>query len=279
MEHVPKGKNGGPLENTALKTLQQIQVTPALGESSYDAISRRLESVSTLSDAFSCVSDMCTRYGFSHFMIAHPPDVGCSMVADDILLTNLPLYLVDDLISLDMFDDWSVLTHLNTTSTPFIWSKRNGIVGDGDGDGGSGEDEGAKLTGADALIASEIDTQFAHCIQTPTRGQKRAFIILYSEALEEFDITFELVVLFQNVFNRIETLAIDRVRDTGSELNKRELECLNWAAAGKTSGEIAVIVSLSEHTVNHYLNSCCKKLDCVNRTQAVARAIRTRVIK
>ena len=169
MEHVPKGKNGGPLENTALKTLQQIQVTPALGESSYDAISRRLKSVSTLSDAFSCVSDMCNRYGFSHFLIAHPPDVGCSMVAEDILLTNLSLYLGDDLISLGMFDDWSVLTHLNTTSTPFIWSKRNGIVGgedDGDGNGGGGGDEGARLTGADALIASEIDTQFAHCNQT-----------------------------------------------------------------------------------------------------------------
>ena len=276
----PKGKNGRPLEKTALKTLQQVQVTPALGECAFDVISNKLESVITLSDAFSCVSDMCSRYGYSHFLIAHPPDVACSMVAEDILLTNLPLYLVDDLVTMDLFSDWSILEHMNDTSAPFSWSKASGVnalpfvLEDAANSVGSVE-----LTGADALIANEIEAQFAHCIQAPTRGQKRAFIALFSDTNSMFDIEFELVVLFQKIFDRIETLAISRVRDTGSELNKRELECLNWAAAGKTSSEIAVIVSLSEHTVNHYLNSCCKKLDCVNRTQAVARAIRMRVIK
>ena len=276
----PEGKNGGPVEKTALKTLQQIQVTPALGESAFDVISTKLGSVSTLSDAFSCVSDMCTRYGYSHFLIAHPPDVAQSMAAEDILLTNLPLYLVDDLVTMELFDDWSILEHMNNTSAPFCWSKTKGINHQPFAvNGGSDQIGSIELTGADALIANEIEAQFAHCIQAPTRGQKRAFIALFSDTQTEFDVEFELVVLFQKIFDQIETLAISRVRDNGSELNKRELECLNWAAAGKTSGEIAVIVSLSEHTVNHYLNSCCKKLDCVNRTQAVARAIRMRVIK
>jgi len=196
------------------------------------------------------------------------------MVADDVLLTNLPLYLMDDLVTLNLFDDWSILTELGNTSAPFAWSKRQGVV-----NARNEQIIDTELTGADALIASEIDAQLAHCIQAPTRGQKRAFITLFSESQTDFSIDFDLVVLFHEIFDHIETLAINRARDSGSELNKRELECLNWAAAGKTSGEIAVIVSLSEHTVNHYLNSCCKKLDCVNRTQAVARAIRTRVIK
>ena len=67
-------------------------------------------------------------------------------------------------------------------------------------------------------------------------------------------------------------------RKQHSDLSDRELECLRWAAAGKTSGEIATIVELSEHTVNHYLNSSCKKLDCVNRTQSVAKALRQNLI-
>ncbi len=200
------------------------------------------------------------------------------MAAEDILLTNLPLYLVDDLVSLELFGDWSILAHVNNTSAPFAWSKLRGIHFDSFPHGEVYDDDN-ELGGADAMFASEIEAQFAHCIQTPTRTQKRTFITLFSESQNVFDLEFELVVLFQKIFNQIETLALKRGRDTGSELNKRELECLNWAAAGKTSGEIAVIVSLSEHTVNHYLNSCCKKLDCVNRTQAVARAIRMRVIK
>ena len=43
---------------------------------------------------------------------------------------------------------------------------------------------------------------------------------------------------------------------------------------GKTSSEIATIVGLSEHTVNHYLISSTKKLESSNRIHAVANALR-----
>lgn len=67
-----------------------------------------------------------------------------------------------------------------------------------------------------------------------------------------------------------------RVSET---LTDREIDCLNWTAAGKTSAEIADILSLSEHTVNHHLNRATKKLNTVNRTQAVAKALRAGLIK
>ncbi|MNY40575.1 HTH-type quorum sensing-dependent transcriptional regulator VjbR [compost metagenome] len=62
-------------------------------------------------------------------------------------------------------------------------------------------------------------------------------------------------------------------------MSEREIDCLNWTAAGKTSAEIAEIMMLSEHTINHYLNRATKKLDTVNRTQAVAKALRVGLIK
>jgi DNA-binding CsgD family transcriptional regulator len=61
-------------------------------------------------------------------------------------------------------------------------------------------------------------------------------------------------------------------------LNVRETECLKWVAAGKTSSEIAQITTLSEHTVNHYLAICCRKLDAVNRIQAAVKAVRLGII-
>lgn len=71
--------------------------------------------------------------------------------------------------------------------------------------------------------------------------------------------------------------------DTGQSrppetLNARETECLKWAAAGKTSSEIAQITALSEHTINHYLATCCRKLDAVNRIQATVKAVRLGII-
>lgn len=62
------------------------------------------------------------------------------------------------------------------------------------------------------------------------------------------------------------------------QLSDRERDCLNWTAAGKTSSEIACILQLSDHTINHYLTSAARKLDAVNRVQAVAKAIRLQLL-
>jgi DNA-binding CsgD family transcriptional regulator len=61
-------------------------------------------------------------------------------------------------------------------------------------------------------------------------------------------------------------------------LSVREREVLRWTAQGKTSIEIGQILTLSDHTVNAYMTSAMKKLDCVNRTQLVAKAIRLKLI-
>ncbi|MBX4955426.1 LuxR family transcriptional regulator [Rhizobium lentis] len=61
-------------------------------------------------------------------------------------------------------------------------------------------------------------------------------------------------------------------------LSARELEVVRWTAQGKTSIEIGQILTLSDHTVNAYMTNAIKKLDCVNRTQLVAKAIRLKLI-
>ncbi|WP_310296009.1 helix-turn-helix transcriptional regulator [Rhizobium sp. BE258] len=58
----------------------------------------------------------------------------------------------------------------------------------------------------------------------------------------------------------------------------REIECLGWAAAGKSSFETAAILRISAHTVNGYMKSAMRKMDVVNRMQAVAKACRLGVI-
>ncbi|MNE47978.1 HTH-type quorum sensing-dependent transcriptional regulator VjbR [compost metagenome] len=62
------------------------------------------------------------------------------------------------------------------------------------------------------------------------------------------------------------------------KLTAREIECLRWSAAGKSSEEIAIILSISSHTVISYLKSAMRKLEAVNRMQAVARAYRYRLL-
>jgi DNA-binding CsgD family transcriptional regulator len=88
----------------------------------------------------------------------------------------------------------------------------------------------------------------------------------------------ELLYVSVHVFDRLAEIRRLDVRVV-DKLTDREIDCLNWTAAGKTSAEIAEILTLSEHTVNHYLNRAAKKLETVNRTQAVAKALRIGLIK
>lgn len=58
------------------------------------------------------------------------------------------------------------------------------------------------------------------------------------------------------------------------KLSGRETDCLQWAAAGKTSWETGVILGVSERTVNFHLQNACRKLSVHNRRAAVATALR-----
>jgi LuxR family quorum sensing-dependent transcriptional regulator len=59
-----------------------------------------------------------------------------------------------------------------------------------------------------------------------------------------------------------------------SKLTPREVECLKWAADGKTEWEISAILNISEHTADKHLANAHRKLGAANRAQAVANAIR-----
>jgi DNA-binding CsgD family transcriptional regulator len=55
-------------------------------------------------------------------------------------------------------------------------------------------------------------------------------------------------------------------------LSKREVECLRWAAVGKTDVEIAMILGRSCATVRFHIHNTATKLEAVNRSQTVFKA-------
>lgn len=55
-------------------------------------------------------------------------------------------------------------------------------------------------------------------------------------------------------------------------LSPRELEVLMWLKLGKTSWDIAVILRISERTVNYHVSNILQKLDVASRLQAVSAA-------
>jgi DNA-binding NarL/FixJ family response regulator len=63
------------------------------------------------------------------------------------------------------------------------------------------------------------------------------------------------------------------------KLNERELETLTWAARGKTSAQIAQILSHTKRTVDCYIDNARRKLGAATRTQAAIKAKNGRLIE
>ncbi len=75
-------------------------------------------------------------------------------------------------------------------------------------------------------------------------------------------------------------IRVVRMRDSDQHaaLTERETECLFWASEGKTSGEIACILGITERTVNYHLNQVTRKTGSMNRYQAIAKGISSGIL-
>jgi DNA-binding CsgD family transcriptional regulator len=62
-------------------------------------------------------------------------------------------------------------------------------------------------------------------------------------------------------------------------LTPREVESLRWTMDGKTAWEVGNILGISERTAVLHVNNAMHKLGCVNKHQAVLKALRLGLIR
>jgi len=61
-------------------------------------------------------------------------------------------------------------------------------------------------------------------------------------------------------------------------LTAREAEVLTWVARGKSAWEVGEILHIAKRTVDEHVQTAVRKLGAVNRTHAVAIAVRDSII-
>jgi DNA-binding CsgD family transcriptional regulator len=74
------------------------------------------------------------------------------------------------------------------------------------------------------------------------------------------------VASYEHVMGSLQALT------AAARLSKREVECLRWAAIGKTDVEIGMILNRSRATVRFHVYNASVKLNAVNRSQTVFKA-------
>jgi LuxR family transcriptional regulator, quorum-sensing system regulator BjaR1 len=87
-----------------------------------------------------------------------------------------------------------------------------------------------------------------------------------------------LHLLAHCAFERATELRRAPPQKMAGQLSRRELECLRWAAAGKTDHEIGTILAISPRTSRFHIENAKRKFGVATRVQAVTEACRRRLI-
>jgi DNA-binding response OmpR family regulator len=79
-------------------------------------------------------------------------------------------------------------------------------------------------------------------------------------------------VLAAIITARLARVARTEIWPQSVSLSEREIEALTWAARGKTSAEIAMILGLTKRTVDFHIDNARDKLGVTTRIQAAVKA-------
>lgn len=122
-------------------------------------------------------------------------------------------------------------------------------------------------------------TGISICLHAP--GHKKFFLSIDrhedlprdDHALMRLMADTQLMAVYANaaadrIFNLERAAAAEAPR-----LTAKELEVLRWCMAGKSSWEIGEILSSSENTVNFHIKNAVRKLNAVNRRDAVVKGL------
>ena len=226
-----------------------------------------LDAIGSENELRQSLRNLAGQFGFSAYMLFGIPFLSDEALLSRIEMSDLPERLLDDYDRLGLLRNSPVFNALRRATVPVLWSLENSV------DPRPAEQAGLS---AELLRKHDLIRGAFFPVHSP-RGERAALGFLGNR--DELSLTElgDLGVFAAHAYNIHSALKDNHQLNEGL-LTPRELEALHWAANGKTSGEIALILSLSEHTINTYMNNAMRKLDCVNRTQLVAKALRLRLI-
>lgn len=205
------------------------------------------------------------EFGYTYASLMRVPRPGEDLVATTLLETTLPMRFIREYDAMRLLRYCPVITKVATSMVLKSWNMK---------DLDSSKPEVRLIIG----LLKQVGITNGLLVPTNSVNGER-HLVRFDGHCDEPSQTAknEIGMIAIHAFDAYEHLCRSEMT-TPRKLTKRELEVIHWTSQGKTSAEIGQILSLSDHTINAYLNNAIRKLDCVNRTQLVAKSIRLKLI-
>jgi LuxR family transcriptional regulator, quorum-sensing system regulator BjaR1 len=228
----------------------------------YEVIDKLNRAVTSL-DICNALTGFTGRYGLTCMIAGTLPSPKERMQEQHLLVSAYPAGWMDRYLDQDYVRVDPVARRIGRNLSPFLWPPE------------FAESKHCALAKRMFDEAAEFNLRAGFAVPLITLDGAIAAVSLGGEAVEMPPEAHAMIGM-------ISTFAIARAIDLRKggggrerpQLTPREIECLKWAADGKTEWEISAILHVSEHTADKHLANAHRKLGAANRVQAVAVAIR-----
>lgn len=229
----------------------------------------KLQRAETLEAVAAQLSTVGGCFGLSHVIIAGIPAPNRSL-EPYLMLHSWPEGWYDRYLEHDYFHADPVIRRLRSTALPVAWSE---VRYDCE------KDKRAHAVMSEAR-EFRLNAGLSIPVYTPSGGRAA---VSFGGSTFELSAADRAALHLIAIYGHARALELKTRANGGTEpkqpnLTAREIEILKWVAAGKTSEVIADILSISRATIETHIANICRKLDSVNRTQAVAEALRAGII-
>lgn len=200
--------------------------------------------------------------GFSAVACIKMPDFG-EETADCVLMSTMPEAWLRRYVDTGFLKRDPLLKEVLRTYEPFSWSEllMRRVLDRGDREM---LDEAARYGMTDGFVVPIYETGgytgfvgMAGATGTIARADRGPVVAA--------------CVYLHNKLSLLRRRESDRIFD----LTTRELDCLRWAAVGKSDWEIGQILMISAKTVNYHIENAKRKFGVATRVQAIVAAMRS----
>lgn len=228
----------------------------------------RMEQAPDARSVEDCLMELAEVFGFTAVFGGVVPGDGATReeIPSRVLVQRMPLEWTRRYNNRDYVFKDPIVSHLQSARAPFTWH---------DAYVASRNPADVKLIRGEA---SDFGLRAGHVVPVPTLDGSLAAISFGGDA-PEMSGDAKDALSFAAAYAVGRLLHVPRKPvDVEVNMTPRETDVLLWAAEGKSDWDIAMILGISRPTVLKHVRSAREKLDAMNRTHAVVKAIRGRLI-